>query len=65
MFYVVRTHSHTDRQCLWKVMSRAFPERTYAEGWRDFVELEYREEHPRGKHKFFVVEMIDGQSNKT
>lgn len=65
MFYVVRTHSHTDKQQLWKVMSRPMPRRDLADSWKDFVEKEYREEHPKSMHKFFVVEMIDGQVDKT
>jgi hypothetical protein len=58
MFYVVRTHSHTDRQQLWKVESRPMHSRDACESWKNFCESEYREEHPKGKHKFFVIEQF-------
>jgi len=51
-FYVLRTHSHTDRQQLWKVMSRPMKHRTDAETWQSFCESQ--EKNPA--HSFFIVE---------
>jgi hypothetical protein len=51
--YVMRTHSHTDKQHLWKVMSRGFKNRRSADEWKDFWEVTYKEQ--RKKHKFFIV----------
>lgn len=58
MFLVMRTHtrSHLATQVLWRVESRPFATRQEAEGWREFCESEYLEEHPRGPHRFFVIE---------
>jgi hypothetical protein len=56
MFYVIRTHSHTDKQQLWKVMSRGIKEKQQCDDWKDFCEQQYLEENPNGHHKFFVVE---------
>jgi hypothetical protein len=33
-YYVVRTHSHTDKQQLWKVMSRRMSDMFTATGWK-------------------------------
>jgi hypothetical protein len=58
MFLVMRTHtvSHTANQVLWQVVSKPFATKQEAENWRDFCELDYVEDHPKGKHKFFVIE---------
>jgi hypothetical protein len=57
-FHVLRTYSHTDKRCLWKVESRPFVRREDADFWKEFVEKEYKTEHPKGKHIFFVVERL-------
>jgi len=56
-FYVVRTYSHTDKQQLWKVLSRPFKDESSAEAWKCWTETEWRLEHPQSKTKpeFFVV----------
>lgn len=58
MFLVMRTHtrSHTAEKVLWRRESRPFATRQEAENWRDFCAQEYREEHPQGPHRFFVIE---------
>lgn len=58
MFVVMRTHSRSTRGrgALWQVMSRDFRTREEAEGWCQFLQEEYQELHPRGAHKFFVIE---------
>lgn len=53
--YVMRTYSHTDRQQLWKVMSRGFAIKADAEQWKGFEES--RSTNP--KHKFFIVSKED------
>jgi hypothetical protein len=56
-FYVVRTYSHTDKQQLWKILSRRFKEQHAAESWKSWMQEEWRLEHPRARRKpeFFVV----------
>ncbi len=54
-YYVVRTHSHTDKQKLWKVMSRPFKDKLLADDWKDSFEEIHKKTNPRSKHKFFVV----------
>ena len=58
MFVVMKTHtvSHHVEKVLWQVMSKFFDTRDDAELWRDFMQAEYAEEHPKGVHRFFVVE---------
>lgn len=58
MFLVMRTHtvSHMSRRVLWQVISRPFDTRPQAEAWCQHCEAEYRDEHPRGVHRFFVIE---------
>jgi hypothetical protein len=51
--YVVRTHSHTDKQQLWKVMSRPLVNMDSAESWRDFVKSEEKNK----KRQFAIVEV--------
>lgn len=51
VFYVMRTHSHTDRQQLWKVMSRPIKSIFTAES-----ELDYHQREEKNKeHQFFLV----------
>ena len=50
-YYVIRTHSHTDKQQLWKVMSRRMLDKCEAETWLDV--LKDMETNPR--HEFFLV----------
>lgn len=52
-YFVVRTHSHTDKQQLWKVMSRGFSSMQDALNWKEYCELS--ELNP--KHNFFIVEI--------
>ena len=51
-YIIMRTHSQTDRQTLWKVMSRPLKDMNTAEGELDFHRL--CETNP--KHKFFIIE---------
>lgn len=53
--YVCRTHSHTDRQQLWKVMSRPFTEYPDAERWVRFCESLEKNK----KHRFFVISVTE------
>jgi hypothetical protein len=53
--YVMRTHSHTDHQCLWKVVSRRIHNRQDAENWMDHMQKEELRAHPRSKHEFFII----------
>lgn len=57
-YYVMRTHSHTDRQCLWKLMSRRFKERFDAEQWMDWCIIE-DQKYCRKKHEFFVISRLE------
>lgn len=50
-FYVMRSHSHTDRQQLWKVMTRPMSKQD-AENHKAFLEETEGTKH----HNFFVVE---------
>jgi len=53
--FVMRTHSHTDLQMLWKVMSRGFKVKHDAEGWAEYcAHIE-----PNKEHSFFVVTVED------
>jgi vacuolar-type H+-ATPase subunit I/STV1 len=50
-YFVLRTHSYTDKQRLWKVLSRPIANRNDADVW---LEVEKgRENNP--KHEYFVV----------
>lgn len=52
-YYVMRTHSQTDRQTLWKLMSRPIEDKAVAEG-----ELEWHKLCEKNKkHNFFLVQM--------
>ena len=55
-FFVLRTHSHTDKQMLWKVMSRPISGRNEAESWKDFCESQEKNK----EHRFFVAELPEG-----
>jgi type IV secretory pathway VirD2 relaxase len=59
MHYVMRTHSHTDRQQLWKVMSRGFPTRLQAETWMNWCEVNEKNKD----HKFFIVFKEEEEDN--
>lgn len=52
MYYVMRTHSHTDRQQWWKVMSRPIQHKSDAEVWKSHCEQNEKNE----KHEFFIIE---------
>jgi len=53
--FVVRTHSHTDLQMLWKVMSRGIKDKADAEDWAEHcADIE-----PNKEHRFFVVTVDD------
>lgn len=58
-YYVCRTHSHTDKQCLWKVVSRPIVRLQDAESWKSFMESEELNK----RHKFFIIQMLD-QNNE-
>ncbi len=50
-YFVMRTHSHTDKQQLWKVMSRGFKDRRDAVSW-----MEYQKDICTiKKHDFFII----------
>lgn len=61
LYYVVRTHSHTDRQCLWKVMSRGFKEENEALLWMDYENGEEKNKD----HQFMVVLMTASTEDET
>jgi len=48
-YYVARVYSHTDRQLLWKIVSRPFKNKPDAEDWAKF------NESLEPDYKFFVV----------
>ena len=50
-YYVMRTHSHTDRQQLWKVMSKGIIDKPDAQIMLDYV----KSKEKNTKHKFFLV----------
>ena len=52
-YVVLRTYSHTDRRCLWKVETRRMKSRTDAQGWKEFLESEDKNK----KHKYFIVKV--------
>jgi hypothetical protein len=54
-YIVVRTHSNTDRQTLWKVISRPFTRITDATQWKEFEESQEKNK----KHKFFIVTIVE------
>ena len=54
-YYILRTHSHTDCQRLWKVMSRPIGDLATAEAWKLICE----KEETNAKHKFFIMEMVN------
>lgn len=58
-YYVIRTHSHTDRQCLWKVMSRRIKDLQSAKDWKDFCILEDKKFKKRNRHEFFIIEKFE------
>lgn len=57
-FRVMRTYSHTDQRCLWSVESRPFSGRKEAEDWKSFLELEWKELHPKRPTNFFVIMIL-------
>ena len=57
--YVMRTHSHNDRQQLWKVMSRRIADKHDAQSWLEWCEVEEKRDHPRSKHTFFLITKED------
>lgn len=60
-WFVVRTHSHTDKQCLWKVLTRGIKNEDDALSWLKF--MKYADNKP--KHKYFLVWMPDKLSPYT
>lgn len=56
---VVRTHSHTDKQQLWKVLSRPISTKEEADICKQHFEALEKLHKPRSKHKFFVVTLED------
>jgi len=58
MFLVMRTHtlSHCADTVLWQVVSKPFDSRSKAQEWCEFCQAEYLDNHPKGVHKFFVIE---------
>lgn len=57
MYYVVKIHSHTDKQLLWKVLSRPMKHKSDTEVWLDFVKLE--DEKRNIKHREYMVVYIE------
>jgi len=55
--YVLRTHSHTDRQQLWKVMTRPCFDRMTAEGEKEHHEHMATLKDKNHRYKFFIVTM--------
>lgn len=60
MYYVVRTHSQTDRQTLWKVCSRGIVEYHSALAMKRFLE----QQETNKKHRYFIVTVDEEQSNE-
>lgn len=58
-YIVVRVYSHTDRQLLWKVLSRPIPDKRTAEAWMEFMRDEEKKKHPRMKHDNFMIVEIN------
>ena len=56
--YVARSHSHTDRQMLWKILSRPFRDKHDANIWMDFCESMEKNK----QHTFFIVSIEDDAS---
>lgn len=58
MFLVMRTHTigHAVPRVKWQVESRPIKDRRTAEGLCEHLQESYLEQHPRGRHKFFVIE---------
>lgn len=54
MYYVMRTYSHTDKQQLWKVMSRPIMNIRDAEIWRQSC----MDQEKNTKHEFFIVNSV-------
>ncbi len=50
-YYVMRTYSHTDKQQLWKVVSRRIKNKNDAETWKELCEKTEKNK----KHNFFII----------
>lgn len=61
MYCVVRTHSHTDRQMLWKVYSRDMVDYHSAVAMKRYFE----QQETNKNHKYFIVTVDEEQSNET
>lgn len=57
-YLVLRTHSHTDKQQLFKVMSRQLPDIHTANNWKDYV----AGEETNNDHEFFVAKILPNDS---
>lgn len=60
-FYVARSHSHTDRQQLWKVLSRPFriPTEKEMPGWSEKDRKQFAKERAREWMEFVRKEEIE------
>jgi hypothetical protein len=59
-FFVVRTYSHTDIKCLWKVLSRGLVDKPTAEIWMEHYKKEdIREKKYKPDWKYMIVEMLE------
>lgn len=56
-YYVARTYSHTDKQHLWKIVSRPLRSEEEAIAWKEFMEI--TEPHP--EHKYFILNVDSSQ----
>lgn len=56
--YVARSHSHTDTQMLWKILSRPFKNKHDADIWKEFCE----DMEKNKQHTFFIVSIDDDAS---
>lgn len=52
-YFVLRTHSHTDSQQLWKVLSRPFRDKNDAEVWRQHEECLGNKK----KYTYFIIQV--------
>ena len=57
-YYVMRSHSHTDKQKLWKVMSRGMKEYQSSEDFMDTLISEDDKKNKRNRHEFFIVKEV-------
>ena len=61
MYHVVRTHSHTDRQLLWKVFSREIVSLSDAFN----LKKNFEKSESNKSHEYFVVQKVDDSNQQS